>query len=86
MSSESKGKMTFKRICALICIVIILGLYILSFVAALSDWENRFAIFMATAACTIVFPIIVYIISVLARMKKDDESKVTQAPVKKDKE
>lgn len=72
MNNENKGRMTLKRIAALICIIIILGLYILSFVAALSDWENRFAIFMATAACTIVFPIIIYIISLLARMKAAD--------------
>lgn len=68
-------KFTLKRILAIIAIILIVGMYILSLVATLSNWECKKEIFMATLAGTIFIPIIIYIIQVFAKMgKKDTEN------------
>ena len=51
----------FTRIFAIIGLIIIAGLYILSLVAALSDWENSFGIFTGALAATIFVPIVIYL-------------------------
>ena len=62
-SSELQHQKTsaFTRIFAIIGLIVIAGLYILSLVAALSDWENSFGIFTGALAATIFVPIVIYL-------------------------
>ena len=60
----------FLRIFAIIGLLAIVGLYILSLVAALSDWENSFGIFTGALAATIFVPIVIYLFRLFS--KKDD--------------
>lgn len=52
----------FTRVFAIIGLIIIIGLYVLSLAAALSDWENAFGIFTGALAATIFVPIVIYLI------------------------
>ena len=52
----------FTRIFAIIGLIVIVGMYILSLVASLSDWENAFGIFTGALAATIFVPIVIYLI------------------------
>jgi len=63
-AKSSGGKNTFLRIFAIVGIILILGMYILSLVASLSDWENAFGIFTGALACTIFVPIVIYLIKI----------------------
>ena len=57
---EGTGKIT--RILAILGIIIIAGLYILSLVASIADWENSFGIFTGALGATIFVPIVIYLI------------------------
>ena len=52
----------FTRIFAIIGLIVIVGMYVLSLVASLSDWENAFGIFTGALAATIFVPIVIYLI------------------------
>ena len=52
----------FARIFAIIGLIVIVGMYVLSLVASLSDWENAFGIFTGALAATIFVPIVIYLI------------------------
>ena len=52
----------FTRIFAIIGLIVIVGMYVLSLVASLSDWENAFGIFTGALAVTIFVPIVIYLI------------------------
>jgi Na+/glutamate symporter len=52
----------FTRIFAIIGLIVIIGMYVLSLVASLSDWENAFGIFTGALAATIFVPIVIYLI------------------------
>ena len=52
----------FTRIFAIIGLIVIVGMYVLSLVASLSDWENAFGIFTGALAATIFLPIVIYLI------------------------
>ena len=52
----------FTRIFAIIGLIVIVGMYVLSLVASLSDWENAFGIFTGALASTIFVPIVIYLI------------------------
>lgn len=57
---------TFMRIFAIFGIVLILGLYLLSFIAAISDWENSFGIFTGALGASIFVPIVIYLIKLFS--------------------
>ena len=63
-TSDNSTKKTglFTRIFAILGLVVIVGLYVLSFVASVSDWENSFGIFVGALAATIFVPIVIYLI------------------------
>ena len=71
-SSEIKHQKTsaFTRIFAIIGLIVIAGLYILSLVAALSDWENSFGIFTGALAATIFVPIVIYLFKMFSNKDK----------------
>ena len=66
---ENKQEGTVKKpvllqIFAIFGIVLILGLYILSLIASLSDWENSFGIFVGALAATVFVPIMIHLIKI----------------------
>lgn len=66
-TEEKKNESTtspFLRIFALFGIILIAGLYILSLVASLSDWDNAFGIFLGAMAATIFVPIMIHFIRI----------------------
>ena len=50
------------RIFAVLGIVLILAMYGLSLIAAISDWDNSTGIFTGALAATIFVPIVIYLI------------------------
>lgn len=60
------------RILALIGIIILVGLAVLSLVAALSDWEDREKIFILTIGATIVVPTVLYGIMLFSNKHDQD--------------
>ena len=62
--TEASGKSVFLRIFAIFGIVLIAGLYILSLIASLSDWENSFGIFLGAPAATVFVPIMIHLIKI----------------------
>ena len=63
-NTKKSGHNTFLRIFAILGLIVIAGMYILSFIAAFSDWENRMGIFMGALACTVFFPIVIHFIKI----------------------
>ena len=59
------------RIFAIFGLVIIVGLYVLSLVASLSDWENSFGIFTGALAATIFVPIVIHLIKMFSGRNSD---------------
>lgn len=47
----------FKRIIALLCIIILLALYVLTFIFAITDNSSSMAMFKGCVACTIFVPV-----------------------------
>ena len=50
-----------KRILAIICIIILLGLYIVTFIMALTDNSATMSMFKGCVACTIFVPVVAYV-------------------------
>lgn len=50
-----------KQILAIICIVILLGLYIATFILALTDNSATMFMFKGCVACTIFIPVVAYL-------------------------
>ncbi len=67
------GRSPFVRIMAIIAIIILLSMYVISIIAAVSDWENSFEIFLAAASSTIILPVLIYIIQLFANLKNRDK-------------
>lgn len=49
-----------KQILAIICIVILLGMYLATFILALTDNSSTMAMFKGCVACTIFVPVAAY--------------------------
>ena len=62
--NSSAGRSVFLRVFAIFGIVLIAGLYILSLIASLSDWENSFGIFLGALAATVFVPIMIHLIRI----------------------
>ena len=69
--ANSSSKNTFMRIFAVFGIILILTMYGLSLVAAISDWENSFGIFTGALAATIFVPLVIYLIKFFTDRNKD---------------
>ena len=68
---EKSGSGMFMRIFAIFGIILILGLYVLSFVASVSNWENSFGIFTGALGATIFVPIVIYLIKFFTSRNKE---------------
>ena len=56
-----------KQILAIICAVLLLGLYILTFVMALTDSPDTMGMFRGCIICTIFIPLVAYVFLCLHR-------------------
>ena len=50
-----------KRILAIICIVILIGMYIATFILAITDNPSTMSMFKGCVACTIFVPVVAYV-------------------------
>ena len=72
-SKEAEGKVPFKRfrrIAALIGVILLLGIYVVAFIAAVGKWENAHAVFMTAVWLSIAVPAIIYIMMILYRVSQ----------------
>ena len=75
-----------KRICAIAGIVILLLMYLLTLFAAITAKPYANGLFMASAVCTVVIPILIYGFLVVYRMfHKEDPNSVTLHELRKQK-
>lgn len=72
--NEEKFK-KFRRIMAIIGIVLLVGMYVVSLIAALGKSENAHAIFMLSMYCTFVIPVIIYIIQLVYKLATKGKDK-----------
>ena len=75
MSAGRFGKV--RRIAALLGVVLLLGIYVVAFIAGIGKWENAHAVFMTAVWMSIAVPAIIYIMLVLYRIsqKRKNEPK-----------
>ena len=65
-----------KRIAAIVGLVLIVSMYLISFLSAIFATEYSYGLFMASIFCTIVIPIMIYLfIAVYKMVHKKDETK-----------
>ncbi|MBP5330641.1 MAG: hypothetical protein J6Y89_02170 [Lachnospiraceae bacterium] len=66
-----------RRIAALIGVILLLGIYVVAFIAAIGKWENAHAVFMTAVWLSIAVPAVIYIMLILYRIsrKRKDEKK-----------
>lgn len=50
-----------KQILAIICIVILIGMYIATFILAITDNPSTMSMFKGCVACTIFVPVVAYV-------------------------
>lgn len=62
-------KMTTKQIAALICVVLLVALYAVTFIAAIMDVSDGGRLFASCLAATIALPILLWILLHIGRKK-----------------
>jgi len=62
IKETKQGTSPLLRIVAMIGVIAIIGLFVLAFVASVSDWENSFGITLGAVSALIFVPIIIYLI------------------------
>ncbi|MBR4725753.1 MAG: hypothetical protein IK071_08250 [Lachnospiraceae bacterium] len=65
-----------RRIAAIIGIILLLGMYVVAFVAGVGKWEHSHEVFMVALYMTIAVPVIIYIMQAFYKLgkKKNGES------------
>lgn len=73
-----------KRILAIICIILLVGMYVVTLILAIMNNELTHRFFMASIICTVVLPILIYIYQWLYKLvrKAADESNAPDEPKK----
>ncbi|BBF41342.1 hypothetical protein lbkm_0016 [Lachnospiraceae bacterium KM106-2] len=56
------------RICAILGVIFLLGLYVASFIGAIISTPHSAALFQASVFCTIVIPILIYGFTVVSKV------------------
>lgn len=72
-----------KRILALCGVILLLGMYVITFILALTTNEATKGFFMASVACTFLVPIFIYAMQLVAnflRGKGSDENTPSEKP------
>lgn len=72
--NETKFKKV-RRVLAIVGIVLLVGMYIVSLIAALGKFENAHAIFMLSMYCTFVVPVIIYVIQLIYKIATKNKDK-----------
>ncbi len=62
-----------RRIAAIIGIVLLAGMYITAFIAALGQSEHSRAIFKLALYCTFVVPVIIYLLQMIYKLANRDK-------------
>lgn len=62
-------KMTTKQIAALVCVVLLVALYVITFIAAILDVSDGGRLFASCLAATIALPILLWILLHIGRKK-----------------
>ena len=65
-----KKKVTFKQIVAVVGLLLIVGMYVASFVFALTAKPGAEGMFMASLVATVIVPIVLYIFIVLDKIAR----------------
>ena len=65
-----KKKFTFKQIVAVVGLLLIMGMYVASFVFALTAKPGAEGMFMASLVATVIVPIVLYIFIVLDKIAR----------------
>ncbi len=65
-----------RQIAAIIGILILLGMYIVTFIAAMGRSEAAHSLFLGSLACTILVPVFLYGVLLAAKMVRPDKSPV----------
>lgn len=73
-----------KQILGIIAIVVLVAMYALTLIFAIIDNPKTFTMFRASVACTVVIPVVLWIIRIFVKIAKPDNSEFDDA-VKKDK-
>lgn len=63
-----------KRIAAIIGIILIISMYLVSFISAFFATEYSYGLFMASIFCTIVIPLMIYLYTMVYKIvhRKDE--------------
>ena len=67
---------TFKkvrRIAAIVAIVLLVGMYVVAFIAAMGKSENAQALFKLALYCTFVVPVIIYLLQLVYKLANKDK-------------
>ncbi len=79
----------FRRIAALIGVILLVGMYLLTLIFALMDNPASNNMLMAAIVCTVVIPVLIYAMQLIARVLKGtgaDETDAGDSDNKKKKE
>lgn len=68
-TNTNMKKMTPKRVAALVCVVLLIALYVITFIAALFDVADGGQLFASCLAATIALPILLWILLHFGRKK-----------------
>lgn len=77
---ERKPMKKFRRIGAIVVIVLLLSMYVVCFIAALSGGEAAQTIFKATLGMTIALPVLLYIFILFLKAAKKRQENALDAP------
>ncbi len=69
-----------KRIAAIIGIILIISMYLVSFISAFFATEYSYGLFMASIFCTIVIPLMIYLYTMVYKIvhRKDETEEKDQ--------
>lgn len=74
-----KNKMTGKQIGAILCIVLLVGLYVMDFILAITDNPNSMRMFAVSIVLTVIIPVFAYVYTMIFKMAKDRKEYNEQA-------
>lgn len=76
-----------KQIMAWIGIIVLVGLYVVTFILGVTGNEATQGLLMASIACTVIVPCLMYGMMLIAKvLKGNDDAPGTEKPEKKDKD
>ena len=64
-----------KKTAALIGVIVLLGIYVVAFVAAIGKWENSHAVFMTAIYLSIAVPVIIYVMQLIYKAANKERDK-----------